>query len=279
MRILLLALALIASPALAQVGYPPSPTIDTSQIPTKSEVQTAKQAADTAAADAAAAKLKADQAAAAASSAVKSVNGATPNVSGAVTVPVPDTSALATKAEVQAAATVASNAAAAASTAASTASTAQTAASTAVKTINGAAPNASGALTLAIPTASTVMPPCISDVSAAGTAGTMQFAPFNHTHCSKARKSVLTSAADGTVTFNYSATPFTNPPVCAAVAEVAAGVTDVINVQIIGTPTINSASFLVNRTQRSVVSLIGLTVLSVPAQPGVTKVHAICLEP
>ncbi|MET0373994.1 MAG: hypothetical protein ABW128_07015 [Rhizorhabdus sp.] len=123
------------------------------------------------------------------------------------------------------------------------------------------------------------MPPCISDVSAAGTAGTMQFAPFNHTHCSKARKSILTSAADGTVTFNYSATPFTNPPVCAAVAEVAAGVTDVINVQIVGTPTINSASFLVNRTQRSVVSLIGLTVLSIPAQPGVTKVHAICLEP
>ncbi|WP_303763807.1 gp53-like domain-containing protein [Sphingobium yanoikuyae] len=106
----------------------------------------------------------------------------------------------------------------------------------------------------------------------------MQFAPFNHTHCSKVRRTILTSAADGTVTYTFPIA-FNNAPVCVAVAEVASGVTDVVNVQIVGTPTTTSATFLVNRTNRSVVSLIGLTVLSVPAQPGATKVHITCIEP
>ena len=106
----------------------------------------------------------------------------------------------------------------------------------------------------------------------------MQFAPFNHTHCSKARRAIFTSAADGTFSWTFPSA-FTNPPVCAAVAEVSPGIADVINVQIVGTPSTTGASFLVNRTQRSAVALLGLTILSVPTQPGATKIHAICIEP
>jgi hypothetical protein len=208
-----------------------------------------------------------------------------------------DTTAL--QAQLQAAQTAAADAKtaadAAAATAAAAASTASTATTTAnaavsradalttamtstVKTVNGISPT-NGAVSVLLPTASTVMPPCISDAGAPGTAGTMVFAPWNHTHCSKARRLIATSAADGSYTYDYSAAPFTNPPVCSAVAEVAAGITDIINVQIVGTPTISSAKFLVNRTQKSVASLLNLTVLSVPAQPGATRLHMICLEP
>lgn len=35
----------------------------------------------------------------------------------------------------------------------------------------------------------------------------------------------------------------------------------------------------VNRANRSVASLLGLTVLSIPSQPGATVVHAVALEP
>lgn len=150
---------------------------------------------------------------------------------------------------------------------------AQTAYPPGVQSVNGA----SGDVTVAVPTASTVTPPGVSDGGATGTM-TGVYALANHTHASKARRAIFTSAADGTATWTYP-TPFTNPPVCEAVAEVVAGVTDVVNVQIVGTPTVNSVTFLVNRTQRSVVALIGLTILSVPTTPGATKVHAICIEP
>lgn len=166
----------------------------------------------------------------------------------------------------------------AAATASSTASAAATAAAGTVKQVNGLTPNASGAVTVPVPTAATTMPPAVSDSSTLGTMTTM-YALANHTHASKARRTIATSAADGSYTYNYSANPFTNPPICTAVAEVAAGVTDVVNVQVIGTPTVTSASFLVNRTQRTVASLLGLTVLSVPATVGATRLHIICLEP
>jgi len=153
------------------------------------------------------------------------------------------------------------------------------AAATAVKTVNGLAPNAAGAVTLALPTASTTMPPCISDAGSAGTAGTMLYAPFNHTHCSKARRVIATTAADGTFRFDYSATPFTNPPVCSATARVPTGTTDVVNAQIVGDPTVTGANILVNRAQRNTNALLSLTILQVVPTPGVTRVDIICLEP
>jgi len=130
----------------------------------------------------------------------------------------------------------------------------------------------------AIPQPATTMPPGVSDSGALG--NSQKYALENHTHASKARKERIQSAADGTITWVYS-TPFAAGvvPRISAVAEVASGVTDVVNVQVVDTPTNTQCKLLVNRTNRSVVSLIGLTVLSVPSQPGVTWVHAIALEP
>ncbi len=161
------------------------------------------------------------------------------------------------------------------------ATNAANAASSAVKTVNGTTPNASGAVTLAIPTASTSTPPGVADSGSIGTMTSM-YALANHTHASKARKIVATTAADGSLTWTYS-TPFAagTVPVCAAVAEVAAGVTDVVNVQIVGSPTATSATFLANRSQRTttILNLVSVTLLQILPTPGATKIHAICLEP
>jgi len=130
-----------------------------------------------------------------------------------------------------------------------------------------------------IPTGATTAPPSVSDTGTVGTQ-TMVYALANHTHASKIRKIRAQTAADGTYTFTYP-TAFAAgvTPICEATAETVSGVTDVINAQINGTPTNTAAQIIVTRTQRSVVSLIGLTVLSIPTQPGVTWVHIACLEP
>ncbi len=129
-----------------------------------------------------------------------------------------------------------------------------------------------------VPQPATSAPPSVADSSAQGTV--TRYAMENHTHASKVRKLRVLTAADGTYTWTY-ATPFTAgvTPIVLAVAEVASGVTDVVNVQIIDTPTATSCKILVNRTNRSVVALLGLTVLSVPASPGATWVHLVAIEP
>lgn len=135
------------------------------------------------------------------------------------------------------------------------------------------------ALKSEVPTAATSAPPSVADSSAKGTQD-MVYALANHTHASKVRKARMTSAADGLVTWTYS-TPFSNgvTPIISAIAETGTGVTDVINVQVEGTPTATSATLRVTRTNRSTVALLGLTILSLPSQPGATVVHAVALEP
>ncbi len=130
-----------------------------------------------------------------------------------------------------------------------------------------------------MPTPATSAPPSVADASAKGTQDTV-YALANHTHASKARKARMTSAADGSLTWTFNP-PFTAgvTPIISAIAETATGVTDVVNVQIEGTPTATSANLRVTRTVRSVASLLGLTILSVPSSPGATVVHAIALEP
>lgn len=122
-------------------------------------------------------------------------------------------------------------------------------------------------------------PPGVADASAMGTM-TQQYALANHTHASKARKIIATTAADGTYTWDYEA-PFDAgiTPIVVGVAVTAVGVTDVINLQVEGTPTNTQAKIRVNRTQRSAVALLGLTILSVPSSPGATVVHLIALAP
>ncbi len=108
----------------------------------------------------------------------------------------------------------------------------------------------------------------------------MAYALADHTQASKARKARVQSGADGLITWAYS-TPFADGviPRVVAIAEAPAGVTDVINVQLVGTPTNTQCTLLVNRTNRTIASLLGLTILSVPSQPGVTWVHAVAIEP
>lgn len=129
-----------------------------------------------------------------------------------------------------------------------------------------------------VPPPASSAPPSVADSSAQG--NVFRFAMENHTHASKVRKDRLQSAADGTLTWTYS-TPFGAGvvPRVFAVAEIASGVTDVVNVQLVDTPTNTQAKLLVNRTQRTLISLIGFTVLTVPSSPGVTWVHCAALEP
>lgn len=82
-----------------------------------------------------------------------------------------------------------------------------------------------------------------------------------------------TTAADGTYTWVYPTAFATGTvPKIALVAEATAGSTDVINAQVDGTPTETQVKVRVTRTQKSVVALLGLTILSVPANPGATVV-------
>lgn len=132
----------------------------------------------------------------------------------------------------------------------------------------------SAQLDAALPKPASAMPPAVADAGARGTE-TVQYALADHTHASKTRRIRAQSAADGLMVWTFDP-PFDVGvvPRVYAIAETTSGVTDVVNVQIEGTPTNTSANLRVNRTQRSVASLLGLTILSVPAQPGVTWVHA-----
>lgn len=148
------------------------------------------------------------------------------------------------------------------------------AASGAVKSVNGVTPTG-GNITVAIPTASTTLPPSVSDT---GTVGNMTnvYALANHTHASKARKGRLLVPASGTADVTFSS-PFATPPLCVVVAETAPGDTSVVNAQIDGPTTATGFRIRITRTNVSVVALLGLSVLSVPTQVA-TNAHYLCLE-
>lgn len=129
------------------------------------------------------------------------------------------------------------------------------------------------ALVSQMPTASTSDPQPIAVMPVVGSDAT-QYARSDHVHASKTRRSRLTTAADGTLTWTYpTAFDFGVIPQIQALVETGVGVTDVLNVQIEGTPTNVSAKIRVNRTQQSVVALLGLTILSIPTSVGVQTVH------
>lgn len=89
-----------------------------------------------------------------------------------------------------------------------------------------------------------------------------------------AQKLRVQTAADGTYTFAYPiAYPAGYVPRLSALVEAPSGSTDVINIQVDGVPTNTQAKFRVTRTQQSVVALLGLTILSIPASVGVQWIH------
>lgn len=141
-----------------------------------------------------------------------------------------------------------------------------------------ASARASAMVTMAasIPTASTTVPPSVSDTGATGTTTTV-YALANHTHASKARKGRVQVPASGTLAIVFPLA-FSGTPVCSVTAEATAGDTNVVNAQIDGTPTTIGMTIRITRTQQSAVALIGLTILSVPTQVA-TWAHYLCLEP
>lgn len=128
------------------------------------------------------------------------------------------------------------------------------------------------AIYAAMPAPSSSTPPPVADVGALG--ATTPYARADHTHATNNRKGRIQTATDGTVTVTFSP-PFDVGivPRCNALVETGVGVTDVLNAQVEGTPTNTQVKFRVNRTQQSVVALLGLTILSVPSSPGVQWLH------
>lgn len=130
-----------------------------------------------------------------------------------------------------------------------------------------------------VPQPASSTPPGVADSSATGTA--VPYARSDHTHASKARKEIRAVAATGVFTWMFP-TPFGSGvvPICNAIAVCPAGTTDLINVQQEGDATNTQVSFRITRYQQSVVSLIGLTILSVNATlPANIKLSMLALEP
>jgi hypothetical protein len=130
-----------------------------------------------------------------------------------------------------------------------------------------------------IPQPASAVPPGVADASAVG--NTAPYARADHTHASKARKEIKAISATGLYTWTF-ATAFGAGvvPVCNAIAVCPSGTTDLVNVQQEGDATATSVTFRVTRYQQSVVSLIGLTILSVnSALPGGIKLALLALEP
>jgi hypothetical protein len=138
--------------------------------------------------------------------------------------------------------------------------------------------SAVSALAATVPTASTTTPPGVADSSITGTM-TGVYALANHTHASKARKGRVLVPTAGFLDVTFSSA-FTSGviPLCAVTAETSTGDTSVVNAQMDGAPSATGMRIRITRTSITAVSLLGLSVLSVPTQVA-TYAHYVCLEP
>jgi hypothetical protein len=128
-----------------------------------------------------------------------------------------------------------------------------------------------------MPAPSTTAPPSVADNSATGTM-TTQYALANHTHASKARKGRVLVPSSGVFDVTFGAAFSTGAPLCVLTAETTAGDTNVVNAQVDGVTTMTGFRIRITRTAITVASLLGLSILSVPAQVA-TYAHYICIEP
>lgn len=138
---------------------------------------------------------------------------------------------------------------------------------------------AMAAVQATIPQAGSGSPTAVVDANS-GTAGSPGlYAPFLHTHPSKARKGRVLVPITGFTDVTFStAFPGGTIPLCSVVAETTAGDTNVVNAQIDGVTTATGLRIRVTRTAITVASLLGLNILSVPTQIA-TYAHYICIEP
>lgn len=129
------------------------------------------------------------------------------------------------------------------------------------------------------PVAANVAPPSVNDASAVGIAS--PYARADHTHASKVRK-WATPLQSNVVTYTWVyPTPFGAGivPICSGIAQTAVGVTDLVNIQIEGTPTNTQCVFRVTRYAQSFLSLLGLNVLTFNSAPIPITIHMVALEP
>lgn len=131
----------------------------------------------------------------------------------------------------------------------------------------------------AVPDPATNMPPGVSDTGSIG--NVPRYALENHTHASKARKGAAAVASNAlTYTWTYpTAFGAGVVPICNGIAQTASGVTDLVNVQIEGTPTNTQCTFRIARYSRSFLSLLGLDVLTFNSASLPITLHMLALEP
>lgn len=101
----------------------------------------------------------------------------------------------------------------------------------------------------------------------------------DHTHASKARKARVSVAAVTSYAWTYP-TPFGAGvvPIVNGIAEVLAGNTDLINVQILGTPTNTGCVFQIARYSQNVIALV-TGALALNATPFTGALHLTAFEP
>lgn len=127
-----------------------------------------------------------------------------------------------------------------------------------------------------VPLPATGMPPGVADNGAKGS--TMRYALEDHTHASKARKARV-AVSGSTYTWTYPVAFGSGVvPICNGIAQVAAGNTDLFNVQVIGTPTNTQCTFQINRVSSGLLSLL-LGALSINPTPASITLHLSALEP
>ena len=138
---------------------------------------------------------------------------------------------------------------------------------------------ASQGLAYPAPAPAVSAPPAVTDGGSLGTTDA-GYAMGNHTHASKARKGIASVTGATSFVWTYP-TPFGTGvvPICNGIAQTAAGVTDLINIQIQGIPTNTQCTFVITRYQQSVASLLGLTILSLNSGGFTGNIHMVAFEP
>lgn len=148
-----------------------------------------------------------------------------------------------------------------------------------VSAIGGVSQASLDALAATIPLPSSTMPPGVAD---SGTVGTSpRYALADHTHAAKVRKSVAAIQSNvGTYTWTYP-TAFAAgvAPLCNGIAQTAAGITDLINIQIEGTPTNTQCVFRITRYSQSFLSLLGINILGFNTAAIPISIHMTAFEP
>ncbi len=133
------------------------------------------------------------------------------------------------------------------------------------------------AMGLTIPRPATIMPPGVDDLGNVGTDLTYSLA--NHTHASKARKTIVSIGAVSTYTWTYPvAFPAGVVPICNGIAQIAAGTTDLFNVQLVGVPSNTKCTFQINRVSTGLLAALGGALSVNPTAVPIT-LHLLALEP